>query len=279
MDFLSRLSRKLRDLRRYPPLAWGRGDRRDLWLLGLLRARIPGAKAAARVALGKEGVMTPRIKPTRGQRVRVQLDQPGQLVIFDELFIDGIYDLSAVSFSPALVADCGAYCGYFSALAAGFFPGARLACFEANPANLPLLASQLALLDGKVEMVAAAVHLRDGTAGFSGGGIGGALAGPGAAGTQQVPCIDFRRWLREAGPTSLVWKVDVEGAELELLPALLGLLPRKTVCFLETHYPAPTCEALLAPYRAAGFTINEVRSRPAAGEDFSYVEWLLIRNA
>jgi hypothetical protein len=49
------------------------------------------------------------------------------------------------------------------------------------------------------------------------------------------------------------------------------------VCFLETHHPDAVCEELLAPYRAAGFTVREIRRRPAESGDFSYIEWLLTR--
>ncbi len=279
MGPLNRISRKIRDVRRYPPLAWGAGDRRDLWLLGLYRNRVPGSRWAAGLVLGGHPVIQPRLKPAGGQRIRVDFVQPGQIDVFDELFIDGIYDLGSVPFAPALVADCGAFCGYFSAMAAGTFPGARVACFEANPANLPMLEAQLALLDPKVELQAAAVHVRDGLADFSGGGMGGTLVGSGeSADTRRVPCIDFPRWLRERAPESLVWKLDVEGAEADLLPASLAFLPGRTACFLETHYPDAKCRELLAPYADAGFAVREVRRRPAASGGFDYVEWRLTRN-
>jgi hypothetical protein len=71
--------------------------------------------------------------------------------------------------------------------------------------------------------------------------------------------------------------MDVEGAEAELLPALLPLLPQKTVIYLETHYPDSVCDSMLAPYGAAGFAIHRVRSRPAPGGSFSYIEWLIKR--
>ena len=80
----------------------------------------------------------------------------------------------------------------------------------------------------------------------------------------------------EIAPVRLV-KLDVEGAEAELLPATLPHLPATTTCFLETHHPDATCEALLAPYRAAGFSVDEIRRRPAAGGRFDYVEWRLQR--
>jgi FkbM family methyltransferase len=209
----------------------------------------------------------------------VQLDCAGQIDVFDELFLARTYDLDAVEFSPELVVDCGAYCGYFSTMAAGAFRRARIVCFEANPANLPMLKAQLALLDVGIELRAEAAYVRDGTAAFSGGGMGGAIfESDDTSELRSVACVDFPRWLIECAPASLVWKLDVEGAERALLPATLGCLPRRTVCFLETHHPDRTCEALLAPYRADGFEVSQIRRRPGAGGDFSYIEWLLTRN-
>jgi hypothetical protein len=100
----------------------------------------------------------------------------------------------------------------------------------------------------------------------------------GPVGSLEVPCLDFPRWLAGRSPASLVLKMDVEGAELGLLPAILGILPPGTVFFLETHHPDPACEQLLAPYRSAGFAVREVRRRAAEGRDFSYIEWMLKRN-
>jgi hypothetical protein len=49
------------------------------------------------------------------------------------------------------------------------------------------------------------------------------------------------------------------------------------VCYLETHYSDEVCGDLLAPYYDAGFTVKEVRRRPAESGEFSYIEWLLTR--
>lgn len=263
---------------RYPALAWRPRDRPALLLLGLVRNRVPLSRLAARAATGGRLIVSPRIRPARGERARVALDSPDQMDVFDELFLEGIYELASVPFAPEQVVDCGAFCGHFSAMAAGFFPAARLACFEANPDNLPALRAQVALLGAEVEVNAAAVSVRDGAVPFVGTGMGGAIAGGGDAPSPRlVPSVDLPRWMAQRDPASLVWKLDVEGAELELLPAMLGLLPERTVLFLETHHDDPTCEALLSPYRAGGFSVAEIRRRRTQAGDSSYVEWRLVR--
>jgi FkbM family methyltransferase len=280
MNPLSRLRRKISDVRRYPALAWKQRDRRELWLLGLTRHRVLSAGLTARFTPGSRRFVTPRLTLTRGQPVRVEFDRFDQIDSFEEIFVQQIYDLRAVDFEPDLVADCGGFCGYFSTMAAGAFPQARLVCFEANPNNIPLLQAQLDLLEPKVELHATAVHVHDGTVAFSGDSIGGSISGQEMAGdTRSVPCCDFPRWLKTCAPRRFVWKLDVEGAEAGLLPATLAYLPPDTVCYLETHYANDKCEALFGPYRAAGFSIHEIRRRPAAAGNFDYIEWLLKRRA
>lgn len=275
---LNRLLRKIRKIRRFPSLAFGPEDRRDLRLLGLVHERVLSPALAGRLTAAGGTSILPRLQATRGERVRVDLAHSGQIDCFIELFLDRIYELEVVDFAPDLVADCGGFCGYFSTMAAGFFPAAKLACFEANPDNLPMLRAQLAALSRPVDLHAAAVFIRDGSITFSGAGVGGSVnSDPAAADARAIPCVDFPRWLHTQAPRRLVWKLDVEGAEADLLPATLPHLPPSTVIFLETHYPDAICASLLDPYRAAGFSLREIRRRPSDTGRFDYVEWVLIR--
>jgi len=276
---LSRLRRKLTEVGRYPALAAAASDRRDLRALGLWRSRVLSASNAVRLTRAKQAVLTPGLHATHGEPVRVTIGDYGEMDCFDELFVDHIYNLAAVPFRPDLVADCGAYRGYFSALAVGAFPEAAFACFEPNPEHQSSLRAQLALLSRPVEQIAAAVGTATGTAAFAGHGMGGAVVEgtPQTTGTHPVQVIDFPQWLTARRPQRLVWKLDIEGAEAALLPATLTRLPANTALFLETHYDDARCAALLDPYRSAGFTVHEVRRRPAEG--FAYIEWFLLRHS
>jgi FkbM family methyltransferase len=277
MGILGRAKRKLRSIGAYTALAQGWGDRRELLALGLAQNWFYGSSLAARILAGGR-VVAPRLRPARGERVRVELAEPGQRDAFKEIFVEGVYDTGAVVFAPDLVVDCGAFCGFFTALAAGLFPSARLVCFEANPAQFPAVRAQAALLSRPVEFVEAAVFTRDGTVSFSGTGMGGSVGAPAAgADASEVACIDFPAWLTRRRPESLVLKMDIEGAEVELLPRVLALLPRRAALLLETHVGSEVCEELLAPYRSAGFEVRETRRRPGPGGRFDYVEWVLTR--
>jgi hypothetical protein len=77
----------------------------------------------------------------------------------------------------------------------------------------------------------------------------------------------------------LLCKLDIEGGETDVLPSVLDYLPRKTVCFLETHYPDEVCQGLLDPYRNAGFRVVETRRRPNLDRSMHFVEWCLTRLA
>lgn len=274
---LERLKRKWAEISRYPALAYTPADRRDLRALGLWRARLLDAATACRLTIRDGAVITPRLQATRGQAVRVTIGDYGELDCFDELFVERIYALERVPFRPDLVVDCGAFRGYFCALARGAFPETRVVCMEPNPRHQHALAAQLALLSSPVEQLAVAVGTKDGIGGFAGDGMGGTLVRSGSDQAVPVRILDFPRWLAGCRATALVWKLDIEGGEAEILPATLPHLPIRTALFLETHFPRARCEQLLAPYAAAGFAVHEVRHRELDGR--TYIEWLLLRAA
>jgi len=273
-----RLIRKLSDVRRYPALAHRPEDKRDLRALGLWRNRFINAATASRLTRGSNLVITPSLTLTCGEPVRITLGDYGEMDCFDELFLDQIYQLDDVPFEPDLVVDCGAFHGYFCALVRGKFPSVRTVCFEPNPEHLPALTSQLNLLSAPVEILTAAVGISEGTARFSGHGMGGALISSTDAATDiiNVEVINFSKWLKAQASTALIWKLDVEGAEMDILPKTLPFLPPRTALYLETHYEPERCRALLAPWASVGFSIREVRRRRMSG--CTYIEWFLLRD-
>lgn len=211
--------------------------------------------------------------------MRVDLSNSAQIDIFEEIFVEHIYDLSAVPFEPTLVLDCGGYCGYFSVMAGGRFPRARIFCFEPHPDNLALIRKQAALAPLALDLVPMAVAAGTGRVRFEGSGMGGRIE-PGAlsAGDLEVEAMNFPEFLASVSAKRLLWKLDIEGAEREVFPLALKHLPRETCCFLETHHTDEVCEEMFGPYRAAGFSVSEIRRRQSAEESFDYVEWILIRS-
>ena len=169
MDFLTRLRRKINSALRYQALA---SDWRSSWsllVLGLWRNRL--LPRAVAVVLSGNAILTPRLRITRGERIRIVLGDAEERDCCDELFLDRIYQPEPVPFAPAWAVDCGAFRGYFCAPAVCAFPSAQFACFEANPAHYPALKHQLSLLSRPVDLVEAAAGIREGRAHFSGTGM------------------------------------------------------------------------------------------------------------
>jgi len=137
----------------------------------------------------------------------------------------------------ATVLDVGAHVGYYTLLSARLAgPGGRVIAFEPNPRNWDFLRRHVAIngLD-TVEVEQAAASSAAGTARFDfGTGSGtGRLADGGALEVRTVRLDDFCRE-RSLRPTAI--KIDVEGAELEVLRGAEEMVrTARPVIFRSTH--------------------------------------------
>jgi FkbM family methyltransferase len=275
---LPRLRRRWQTARRFAAAAHGTGDWWKLGLAGVARER-PFDDDSAYSKLGRMlgRNVTARLRRAGGARLGLALTDIADLMIFEEVFLDGIYPLESLPMLPDTIIDCGACAGFFTVLAHARFPAARMHVFEPEPGNLSRLHRNLALNGLAVEVHPAAVGLREGTASFIGHGFGGHLARAGSLGTIEVPVVDFPRFLQVCSPERLLLKIDIEGAEAELLPALTPVLPSTTAIFLETHHPEDRCQQYLQPLLDAGFAQRVIRRRQDATAQTDYVERLLLR--
>ena len=254
-------------------------DRLALTFAGFARHRpFEGNSFYARAGRTLCRAVTPRVAPAGGARLRLDLTGFVDPMIYEEIFVDGIYPLERVPFVPDLVVDCGACHGMFTLLARARFPKARLLAFEPEPVNFTRLQANLALNPPGIEAVRAAVGAAAGRVHFAGEGFGGHVVGLEDSTGIEVEVASLPALINQARPERLVLKIDIEGAERELLPALVSHLPPQTVIFLETHHDRPACAAYLQPCLAAGFVDEIIRRRPPEpGETVEYVERLLIR--
>lgn len=172
-----------------------------------------------------------------------------------------------------VVYDVGAHAGWYTLLAvvcAG--PGGGVIACEPLPDNVIMLRRHLALNGlGGVTIVQAAASDRSGTAHFAPAQSStmGRLAEDGALEVRLVRLDDLADL-----PAPHVIKIDVEGAELEVLAGAVELLRRsRPVLFVATHGPDrhAACRAWLAKH---GY---RVESFAAAGEggpvDTLYAEY------
>jgi len=215
---------------------------------------------------------------TGSRVVQVDAGSIDHCIIVQEVLVERVYDLTLVTFQPDHVVDCGAHIGLFSRLAAARYPGAKLKAFEPNPQNFSWLCRQFDVSDTRVELIEAAVEVREGRAVLTGEGCGGSLMDSGVSGPgQEVALVHLRPWLAAHVPTTekLLLKIDIEGREFAILPDVLPVLPPTTAILLETHGYGGEEAQLLTLLREAGFSLTLLRSRVTAG--ISYGEHLAIR--
>jgi FkbM family methyltransferase len=163
----------------------------------------------------------------------------------------------------ATVLDVGAHVGYYTLLASVLVgPKGRVCAFEPNPENHEFL-SRHVLLNGLTNVMVenAAVSNSNGTASFDfGTGSGtGRLAEHGVLDVRTVRLDEFCRE-RKVEPGFL--KIDVEGAELEVLRGADEIIrSHHPVIFLSTH-GAEVHSECLAWLSERSYTV-----RPIAGDD------------
>jgi FkbM family methyltransferase len=137
----------------------------------------------------------------------------------------------------SVVFDLGAHTGYYTLLSAALTGRrGRVVAFEPSPRNLRVLRRHLHLNGLRnVEVVEAAAAAAEGTAEFAlGTGSGtGRLAGEG---TLRVATTTVDLAAERLGLRPSVLKIDVEGAELDLLSGSIATLESaRPVLFLSTH--------------------------------------------
>lgn len=148
--------------------------------------------------------------------------------------------------APAQIIDGGANIGMFALRAGTAFPCAQLICFEPEPGNFELLRRNLALNGIQAELQPYGLWSSDTTLYFrAAGSHTGTVESepPGLPVECRFPPIGENCWL----------KLDVEGAEYEVVPALLaaGRYPRWLT--MEVHHFAERGSALTALLEQHGF--------------------------
>jgi FkbM family methyltransferase len=254
-------------------------DKYTLALAGLARHRPFGDDSIyARFGRRLTSGIAPRVTAAGGQRIALNLSRVEEPLIFEEIFVDRIYPLELVPFTPDVVIDCGAFCGMFILLARARFPLGRFVAIEPEPHNFIRLTHNLAINQAQVEVLPAAVGVADGTVRFSGSGFGGHVSADEAVGTIEVRVLSLAGLLRRLQPQQLLLKLDVEGAEREILPHILPFLPASTVIFLETHHEEAECQHYLRPCADAGFSHELIRNRLPDDPHALFLERVLVRH-
>lgn len=187
----------------------------------------------------------------------------GDFFILHEIFTCAAYTIPGKWLGrAATVVDLGANVGLTTLFFAQFFPEARYACVEPNPANAAVLRRNVAWLGARAEVIEAAVSDHSGQVAFddSGPSYDGHIAGSGQTG-RLVPCCTLDQIVASCG---LDWidllKIDIEGAEREVLRGNPACLSNVGAIIIELHgdYPFSDFEKDVAPL---GFTVIPPGSR------------------
>jgi FkbM family methyltransferase len=192
-----------------------------------------------------------------------------QTVIFEEIFLAGGYDLDKVTFSPGLVLDCGAHIGMFTLLAKSRFPNAKVIAYEPNRENAGFIQKQIAKNELDVAFINSAVSTESRELEFialnsHGGRLDNSNRGQfgdfdGA--TYTVNTVNFPEVFKEMRPESLLLKMDIEGEERSILPAIIPLFPKQTALFFETHFGSEEWSEIKALLAANGFRVERITDR------------------
>jgi FkbM family methyltransferase len=157
----------------------------------------------------------------------------------------------------------------FSLLARNRYPTVPLVIFEPNPRNVERIRRQVQLNAMDIEVVQAAVSVREGTATFedraswSGQLVDDRDASPSAPVAKRrytVQLVDLPAVLRQRCSERLLLKLDVEGEETHIIPALFDVLPREAAVFFETHHGEAGWDWAKQQFTDHGFAVELRRS-------------------
>lgn len=194
------------------------------------------------------------------------VDGPALINGLETLVLKRWNDFSGPHDHPYIL-DCGANIGLSVLRYKSLYPKARIVAFEPDPEIVPMLKRNLQRnAASDVEVVEAAVWWKEGTAEwFCEGADGSRIVGAAQEGQliKKVATIDFGNYLGR--PVDLL-KMDIEGAEFEVIPKLGDRLSVVQQMIVECHVMCDQAEPLAKVIEAlvkSGFklTVNGLGER------------------
>ena len=157
---------------------------------------------------------------------------------------------AAAGGGPETILDAGAYHGlYAMVLARAAAPGSRVVAVDPVASNGAIMAANFALNGLDIEIVRAAVTAVDAPVGFTRESCGRVTDGG-------AETVDGRR-LTSLLPDATVAKVDIEGAEIDVLPEQLDRMTAVHTWIVEIHPGFGfDPETIVSLFRARGFALH-----------------------
>jgi FkbM family methyltransferase len=266
---------RLNQIRYFANLAYSPTEIVKLMVLGFARGHtFDSPDLISKIGRSLFPVITVQPKNLGKFKVQLKLTDLGHLISFEEIFIENCYDLRLITFNPDIILDCGTHIGFFSLLARHTYPEAKIIAFEPNPENIKLIKQQIDINQLNISLIEAAISVEDGESWFHANYSNtGSLHTDNArtASSYKVQVIDFPQFVSQLNCESLLLKVDIEGEEVKVLPALIPYLPQKCGIFFESHGEGDTWEKLIQPLIDSGFKVQQIRSRD------SFIDALALR--
>jgi FkbM family methyltransferase len=248
---------------------WRFADRVAIVVLLLFRSRPGFWRMVARLTGERDYIITVAT-PSGPARLIFNPLHTSELTVVDELLPGDIY--IAASRADHFI-DCGAFRGISTIYLQDQVQASRVSAYEPQHENFSVLKRRLAKYYPDAVCVNAAVGAENASVLFEGGGVGGSVGAEG----RPVRMVRLSDELCGHSSARLLLKMDIEGAEREVLPVLLPTLPRECSLFLETHFPPDPSEALVGLFREAGFAVKECRRRKESNSDVLFIDWTLHR--
>jgi FkbM family methyltransferase len=158
------------------------------------------------------------------------------LWVANEIFIDKVYDLSIVPFLPDVILDLGSNIGLFSILAQKKWSESMLICVEPHPETFSFLSANLEANKIKATRLQCGVS-SDNNIKFlrnDEGAVFQELSGNGDLGNR-VLTVSLNSLISSFSDMKLLIKMDIEGAEYEVLQDTILNLPMECFFFIELH--------------------------------------------
>lgn len=180
---------------------------------------------------------------------------------------------SHTTIQPQLIIDVGASCGLSSHVLLGQSPEATLVAFEPRTDAVRRWRGRMRRFGARAEIHQAAIGITSGSVDLEDRGVG-STTGPAQSTKTSVPLMTIDALL--GSESDLVLKLDVEGAERELLPAWAPFLRQNSVLLLETHHDLAEVRRYSEPLRNSGFRWHLLRYRELPQYGGPFAEWLVL---
>jgi FkbM family methyltransferase len=197
------------------------------------------------------------LKTARFPHALIHYKRPYELLhSYKEIFEKEIYCFSSVIDDP-LIVDCGANIGLSVIYFKNIYPKSRLLAFEPDESNFEILKLNVQKNSlTNIDLFQSAVWTSNGEITFESKESEASHVSEGGSGNK-VNSIRLRDVL-EAYPKIDFLKMDIEGAEYQVMPDIHDMLPRVKNLFLEYHGKAEETyklKELLGELSAHGFSV------------------------